>query len=841
MFGLDGEIRGLIPRSVEYVFQRLKEKSNDYEVAMVCSFLEIYNDQIRDLGKAYLAAMGVENSNPSAINEKTSDIFEKFSTKRGNSFFADVFHTTPRHQVGQNLSNSIDMMPGLKEVVEGYNTMNYDIREDADGNVFVKDLSMIPVTTLEEVMSIISLGLRVRATHETKMNASSSRSHTIFSINIVQRDKNTQNSISGNLHLVDLAGSERLKKSESQGARLKEALHINSSLTCLGKVIMALDPSSSNSHIPYRESKLTRILQNSLGGNSYTAVLAAIHPNPIYYEECLSTLQFANRCRNVRNNPRVNYLFDSEDKERKIKRLLDEIAQLRNRINQLEFLLKEAKEGKISIDKLRKIFQKLGLDIVIDKSGNVLFNGQRYDVSNILNEASQKNEDGASDQQLQEDSITSYDNHAYHNIDSVVKGANKIDEKTQKAINDLKDINIELVKKNKEKKVLLEEQGRQINDLQLEITKYKALNQHLKYENEVKLKEKEDNYSLMLSGMKVSYDNDIRELLSHNDNFLSNHYQTLNSIPKSLASYSSNMETLKSMKYHLRENIQQEYNKYLKELEKSREFEMNTLQSQFSCYLEEKDRMIAELVEKFNQFRTKKSSYIDACEKEIVSLCEQNRKLEAILDDIELGKFHIKQTVKPSTSNINGFQSKSLTGNNHLLSLTADTMLRPSTVSGVLEGGATGTGSAGGDRRPSLMGAVMIPRGRRPENILRPDVQGLRLAKKIYEKHIASTKQAETLRENTLTRSLHKATKLGDFHDLGPSIEDDPVLQEQLGEFLRHSRTVQGKSLSLKKTSTATTSLPSIKRSSLLHSQQNDSFVSIGIPISSSHGKLEIR
>ena len=257
MFGYEGEVRGLIPRSVEYIFSKLKERSQDYEVAMVCSFLEIYNDQIRDLGKAYLVAMGVHASNNIVLNEKTSDLFEKVAGKRGNSFYHDVFHTNPRNTPQA--------------------THEFD--------------SMIPVTSLEEIMSIISLGLRVRATHETKMNATSSRSHTIFSINVVQREKSTQNAISGNLHLVDLAGSERLKKSESQGIRLKEALHINSSLTCLGKVIMALDPTSVNNHIPYRESKLTRILQNSLGGNSYTSVLAAIHPHQSHYEECLSTLK----------------------------------------------------------------------------------------------------------------------------------------------------------------------------------------------------------------------------------------------------------------------------------------------------------------------------------------------------------------------------------------------------------------------------------------------------------------------------------------------------------------------------------------------------------------------
>ena len=189
-----------------------------------------------------------------------------------------------------------------------YKSMHYEIHEDNDKNVFVKDLALIPVTTVEEVMAVINMGLQLRATHETKINEVSSRSHTVFTINVIQRDVATGSSLKGMLNLVDLAGSERLKKSESSGQRLKEALHINTSLTALGKVVLALDPSSnSGTHVPYRDSKVTRLLQNSLGGNSYTTLVATIHPVAEYAEESLSTLMFANRCRNVQNTPSVNY------------------------------------------------------------------------------------------------------------------------------------------------------------------------------------------------------------------------------------------------------------------------------------------------------------------------------------------------------------------------------------------------------------------------------------------------------------------------------------------------------------------------------------------------------
>jgi hypothetical protein len=278
--------------------------------------------------------------------------------------------------------------PGLKEVQDEYNTMNYEIREDTEGNVFVKDLSLIPVNGLEEAMNLINAGLSVRATHETKMNAFSSRSHTIFTITILQRDTSSGQSISGMLNLVDLAGSERLKKSESQGIRLKEALHINTSLTALGKVIMALDPTTESAHVPYRDSKLTRILQNSLGGNSYTSVLAAIHPHPSYFEECLSTLQFANRCRNVRNNPRVNYI-DGEDKDRKIKRLLEEINNLRQKLAQLEsgnvavVQYTQNIEAKLTTKIISDILNRMGIKASCTEDGILNFQGKNFTLEDL--------------------------------------------------------------------------------------------------------------------------------------------------------------------------------------------------------------------------------------------------------------------------------------------------------------------------------------------------------------------------------------------------------------------------------------------------------------------------
>ncbi|KAG7393494.1 hypothetical protein PHYPSEUDO_007331 [Phytophthora pseudosyringae] len=231
------------------------------------------------------------------------------------------------------LENSFSSNPPKTEEDYDYEKANFEIHEDAQGRVFVKDLSMVTVTSREEVDAIVQCGLKLRSTHETKMNAVSSRSHTVFTIHVFQQVRDTEEVIYGMLNMVDLAGSERLKKSESDGQRLKEALHINSSLSAVGKVVMSLDPESGYNYIPYRDSKLTRLLQNSIGGNCFTTLIATIHPMREHYEECLGTLQFANRCRSVQNQPRVNHINGTiADKDRRIRRLQEELSILRRQL-----------------------------------------------------------------------------------------------------------------------------------------------------------------------------------------------------------------------------------------------------------------------------------------------------------------------------------------------------------------------------------------------------------------------------------------------------------------------------------------------------------------------------
>lgn len=154
----------------------------------------------------------------------------------------------------------------------------------------------------------MEIGFKNRAVRATNMNAESSRSHSIFTIYIDSQendDKGNEKYKASKLNLVDLAGSERASKTGTTGDGMKEATKINLSLSALGNVISALVDGKTN-HIPYRDSKLTRLLQDSLGGNTKTIMIAAVSPANYNYDETLSTLRYASRAKFIQNKPKIN-------------------------------------------------------------------------------------------------------------------------------------------------------------------------------------------------------------------------------------------------------------------------------------------------------------------------------------------------------------------------------------------------------------------------------------------------------------------------------------------------------------------------------------------------------
>ena len=184
---------------------------------------------------------------------------------------------------------------------------------------------------------MLSIGMANRRVAETLANDRSSRSHSVFTANIVQKMKDASGSVTvlrSRLHLVDLAGSERQKVSGAAGERLKEASSINKSLSALGLVIMSLvdQQQGKQRHVPYRDSKLTYLLQDALGGTAKTVLLATISPASLNSSETLSTLRFADSAKRIKNRAVVNQDAegDSEDLRREVLRLREELSNLKS-------------------------------------------------------------------------------------------------------------------------------------------------------------------------------------------------------------------------------------------------------------------------------------------------------------------------------------------------------------------------------------------------------------------------------------------------------------------------------------------------------------------------------
>lgn len=212
-----------------------------------------------------------------------------------------------------------------------------ELKESSETGVYVKDLKSFVMKDVAEMDRLMTFGNNNRSVGSTKMNAESSRSHSIFTITIEQSelDQTGQEKIKvGKLNLVDLAGSERQSKTGATGDTLKEATKINLSLSALGNVISALVDGKS-AHIPYRDSKLTRLLQDSLGGNAKTLMVATTSPASYNYEETVSTLRYANRAKNIKNKPKIN----EDPKDAMLREFQEEIKRLK------EMLESEIQEG----------------------------------------------------------------------------------------------------------------------------------------------------------------------------------------------------------------------------------------------------------------------------------------------------------------------------------------------------------------------------------------------------------------------------------------------------------------------------------------------------------------
>lgn len=268
-----GEEAGVIPRICEDMFRRITDYQQDKNLTYTVevSYLEIYNEKVRDL-----------------LNPSTKG--------------------------------------------------NLKVREHPSTGPYVEDLAKLVVRSFPEIQQLMDEGNKARTVAATSMNDSSSRSHAVFTLIVTQKrhDEETRMDTEkvAKISLVDLAGSERATSTGATGARLKEGAEINRSLSTLGRVIAALADLSTGkkrntSMVPYRDSVLTWLLKDSLGGNSMTAMIAAISPADINFEETLSTLRYADSAKRIKNHAVVN----EDPNARMIRELKEELAQLRSKFS----------------------------------------------------------------------------------------------------------------------------------------------------------------------------------------------------------------------------------------------------------------------------------------------------------------------------------------------------------------------------------------------------------------------------------------------------------------------------------------------------------------------------
>lgn len=251
----------------------------------------------------------------------------------------------------------LDLFDSARDPDARHRKSHIKIHEDASGSIYTTGVTSRLISSQEELIQCLKQGALSRTTASTQMNVQSSRSHAIFTIHLCQmrmcaRPDLVNEAVSGlpdsappaseyetltaKFHFVDLAGSERLKRTGATGERAKEGISINCGLLALGNVISALgDQSKKVVHVPYRDSKLTRLLQDSLGGNSQTIMIACVSPSDRDFMETLNTLKYANRARNIKNKVVVN-----QDKTSQ------QISALRAEIARLQMELMEYKAGK---------------------------------------------------------------------------------------------------------------------------------------------------------------------------------------------------------------------------------------------------------------------------------------------------------------------------------------------------------------------------------------------------------------------------------------------------------------------------------------------------------------
>ncbi|XP_028410863.1 centromere-associated protein E-like [Dendronephthya gigantea] len=340
-----------------FTFDRIfsKDKSTidlymDFAKPIVLSVMEGINGTLfaygqTSSGKTYTMSGTVDS--PGIIPFALDEVFNCISKSQNREFLLRVSYMEIYNEIITDLLNP--------------KSTNLRIRENVDREISVEKLTERVVTSVDEIIDVMKIGEKNRHIGGTNMNERSSRSHTIFRMVAESRETHSRNSIESgefdgavkvsHLNLVDLAGSERASVTGAEGIRLREGGFINKSLFALGNVINKLSEGEST-FVPFRDSKLTRILQNSLGGNAKTSIICAV--TPASTDETLSTLQFASRAKRIKNRPEVNEVLDDGTMLKRCRREISELKRQLDKSHTREEVLKREMELQMEKDMIQK-------------------------------------------------------------------------------------------------------------------------------------------------------------------------------------------------------------------------------------------------------------------------------------------------------------------------------------------------------------------------------------------------------------------------------------------------------------------------------------------------------
>uniref|UniRef100_A0A7S0ECQ6 Kinesin motor domain-containing protein n=1 Tax=Hanusia phi TaxID=3032 RepID=A0A7S0ECQ6_9CRYP len=580
---------GVAVQAVKQLFHNIEKRSGKQKTLVYASFLELYLDKIRDLIQI------------------SSDGESKPETKEGSR---------PNSRPGTASSRRSEK--------QGEGPVDLEIRENKNGGVYVQDLRSTPVHNVEEVLAVISSGLRHRQTYQTLMNEHSSRSHTILTLTVVSESgRGDGETISGKLNMVDLAGCERLKRSgagdegsgiEDASLRAKEAVIINKSLSTLGTVVMALAKGDA-SYVPYRDSKLTRLLQDSLGGNSFTTLIATIHPRAVDAEESLNTLQFANRCKNVVTQPHINYLdADPEGQAKIIEKLMREIAELKDEM---------AAQKEHYEEKLQHKAGMMGSSI--ETAASEVEDGKHAGAEHDRGEGSRGTSRGskrAPTTEKHKQAAAASDNYV-----SALAEAQAMS----------KEMKEKFVRKNNEFRAAQESSRKNEERLKREIEDYRQKLFGLQEEMTAKVQ----NLEMQLESQQTKFEGEIEQLRENNSRLINDMDAALRSVPEKLKLDSEKLRAMDATIMQASAKKDAELTEALRKAAENSEKMLGLQREQYEYWLNKKNEDLKSFIAEFEEYKAERTAQVNTLESHALYLFDYCNALATVIANFEKGLYPV--------------------------------------------------------------------------------------------------------------------------------------------------------------------------------------------------------